>query len=293
MVMLRIIAIISLTAMFGCSSPKVQGTQPARFTAMAWNIWHGGREDGDEVGPQRVIEVIKESGADIVAMQETYGSGELISDALGFHFHPRGTNVSIHSRYPIIEDVSVFHEFKCVGAIVELPNKTPIAFYSIWLPYGAEIWAEGTRKGKPVEQLLAACDASKIDLEQIRDQIQERLAKTSHKNLPIFIAGDFNSMSHFDYTDKAKEQFGYVIDWPTSHVMTDAGFIDSYREIHSDIDRSRDRTWSPRFLDQQQDRIDFIYFSDANFRVTKAEVIDTHSVHFPSDHAALVAEFEY
>ncbi len=293
MVMLRIIAIISLTAMFGCSSPKVQGTQPARFTAMAWNIWHGGREDGEEVGPKRVIEVIQESGADIVAMQETYGSGELISDALGFHFHPRGTNVSIHSRYPIIEDVSVFHEFKCVGAIVELPNKTPIAFYSIWLPYGAEIWAEGTRKGKPVEQLLAACDASKIDLEQIRDQIHERLAETSHKNLPIFIAGDFNSMSHLDYTDKAKEQFGYVIDWPTSHVMTDAGFIDSYREIHSDINRSRDRTWSPRFLEQQQDRIDFIYFSDANFRVTKAEVIDTHQVQFPSDHAALVAEFEY
>ena len=88
--MLRIIAIILLTTMFGCSSPKVQGTQPARFTAMTWNIWHGGREDGEKVGPQRVIEVIQESGADIVAMQETYGSGELISDALGFHFQPKG-----------------------------------------------------------------------------------------------------------------------------------------------------------------------------------------------------------
>ena len=87
---------------------------------MTWNIWHGGREDGDKVGPQRVVEIIKQSKADVIAMQETYGSGEWISEQLGFHFHPRGTNVSIFSRYPVLEDVSVFEEFKCVGAILGL-----------------------------------------------------------------------------------------------------------------------------------------------------------------------------
>ena len=85
-------------------------------------------------------------------MQETYGSGELISEALGFNFLPRGTNVSIMSRFPILEDISVYHEFKCVGAIIELPDKTPLAFYSIWLPYDAEIWAVGTREGKSKEE---------------------------------------------------------------------------------------------------------------------------------------------
>jgi len=98
---------------------------------MTWNIWHGGREDGEKVGPQKVIRVIKNSRADIIAMQETYGSGELISEALGFNFLPRGTNVSIMSRFPILEDISVYHEFKCVGAIIQLPDKTPLAFYSI------------------------------------------------------------------------------------------------------------------------------------------------------------------
>ena len=78
------------------------------FRTMTWNIWHGGREDGEKIGPQRVVEVIRQSKADIVAMQETYGSGEWISEQLGFHFHPRGTNVSIHSRYPVLEDISVF-----------------------------------------------------------------------------------------------------------------------------------------------------------------------------------------
>ena len=35
----------------------------AEFRVVTWNIWHGGREDGERVGPQRVIEVIRESGA--------------------------------------------------------------------------------------------------------------------------------------------------------------------------------------------------------------------------------------
>ena len=68
------------------------------FRAMTWNIWHGGREDGDKVGPQRGVEIIKQSKADVIAMQETYGSAEWISEQLGFHFHRRGTHVSIFSR---------------------------------------------------------------------------------------------------------------------------------------------------------------------------------------------------
>ena len=30
------------------------------FSVMTWNIWHGGREDGEKVGPQRVIKEIPE-----------------------------------------------------------------------------------------------------------------------------------------------------------------------------------------------------------------------------------------
>jgi len=40
------------------------------FSVMTWNIWHGGREDGDKVGPQKVIRVIKNSRADIIAMKK-------------------------------------------------------------------------------------------------------------------------------------------------------------------------------------------------------------------------------
>jgi len=186
----------------------INPTPESDFSVMTWNIWHGGREDGEKVGPQKVIRVIKNSGADIIAMQETYGSGELISEALGFNFLPRGTNVSIMSRFPILEDISVFHEFKCVGAIIQLPDKTPLAFYSIWLPYDAEIWAVGTREGKSKEELLAACASSASDLEQILTLAKAKLAESNYGDAPIIIAGDFNSMSHLDYSDDAIDLYG-------------------------------------------------------------------------------------
>ncbi|MEL7497500.1 MAG: endonuclease/exonuclease/phosphatase family protein [Planctomycetota bacterium] len=264
-------------------------TEP--FRVMTWNIWHGGREDGKDVGPKRVVEVIRESKADIVAMQETYGSGELISKELGFHFHPRGTNVSIHSRFPVIEDLSVFEEFKCVGALIELPDKRNVAVYSIWLPYNKEIWEEGTRDSSKPETMIAACQASCEDLIKIKTLIEKRLSADKYADVPIVIAGDFNSMSHLDYVASAQDQYEVAIDWPTSHVMIDDGFRDSWRELHPEVDRTLDRTWTPRFKKQQQDRIDYIYYRGTGLEAGESIVIDSHDQKFPSDHAAVVTRF--
>ena len=267
------------------------------FSVMTWNIWHGGREDGEKVGPLKIIKVIKNSHADIIAMQETYGSGELISEALGFNFLPRGTNVSIMSRFPILDDISVYHEFKCVGAIIQLPDKTQLAFYSIWLPYDAEIWAVGTREGKSKEELLAACASSASDLELILTLAKANLAESNYADIPIIIAGDFNSMSHLDYTEDAFDQYGYIIDWPTSKHITAAGFTDSFREQHPRVNRKLGSTWSPRFPDQQQDRIDFIYYLNDSIKSVNSvkyhRLVEFQSkpATFPSDHAALVTSF--
>jgi len=278
----------------------INPTPESDFSVMTWNIWHGGREDGDKVGPQKVIRVIENSRADIIAMQETYGSGELISEALGFNFIPRGTNVSIMSRFPILEDISVYHEFKCVGAIIELPNKTPLAFYSIWLPYDAEIWEVGTREGKSKKELLAACASSASDLEKILTLAKAKLAESNYADAPIIIAGDFNSMSHLDYTEDAIDQYGYIIDWPTSKYITAAGFTDSFREQYPTVNRKLGSTWSPRFPNQQQDRIDFIYYLNDSMKSVKSvkyhRPLESHNllnkpVTFPSDHAALVTSF--
>ncbi|HMS55704.1 MAG TPA: endonuclease/exonuclease/phosphatase family protein [Fimbriimonadaceae bacterium] len=257
---------------------------------MTWNIWHGGREDGESVGPKRVVEVMKQSRADLIAMQETYGSGELISQALGFNFLLRATNVSIHSRFPILEDISVHEPFKCVGAIVELPNRSKLAFYSIWLPYSGEIWEEGTRKNDLVS-LLAACKSSEPDLRAIRDGIEARLSK--YPGIPVIIAGDFNSMSNLDYSAVAIDQYKVIVDWPTSNVLPESGYRDSYREVNPVVNRQKDRTWTPRFPKQEQDRIDFIYYRGGELSPMASEVIDTLEEGFPSDHAAVVTRFEF
>ncbi len=260
---------------------------------MTWNIWHGGREDGKEVGPRRVVDVIRDSGADLVAMQETYGSGELIAKALGFHFHPRGTNLSIHSRYPVIEDISVFEEFKCVGALIELPDKRRVAVYSIWLPYDEPIWKPGSRSALDDDTLRRAARSSNADLQRIYELISERLSDLKYADIPVIIAGDFNSMSHLDYAEVSRDQFGRVIDWPTSQVLTEAGFRDSYREANPVIERQRDRTWSPRFTDREQDRIDYIYYQGNNLQAVESRVVDQHAEKFPSDHAAVLSTFRH
>lgn len=269
---------------------------------LAWNIWRGGREDGEEVGPRRVVDTIRASGADVVAMQETYGSGERIAQELGFHFHPRGTNVSIHSRWPIVEDLSVHEPFKNVGALVELPDGSHVAVYSIWLPYSGEIWAAGTRDTDDVNGMLAACEASHVDLLVMHAAIEERLAHARYDDVPVVIAGDFNSMSPRDYDEAALDQYGATIDWPTGHVLTRAGFRDAYRDLHPRLDRASDATWSPRFVEQEQDRIDFVFLRSGRdaegraWRARDAQVVrewteDGADV-FPSDHAAVLATLE-
>ncbi|HBE70357.1 MAG TPA: hypothetical protein DDW52_19585, partial [Planctomycetaceae bacterium] len=212
---LRFFVVLTFVILAGGASADEAATNLTSFRAMTWNIWHGGREDGKDVGPERVVDIIRQSKADIVAMQETYGSGQLISEALQFEFHPRGTNVSIHSRYPIVEDISVFEEFKCVGALVELPGGEKIAFYSLWLPYDEDIWLPRSREKYNDQQLTSKCDVSADDLRKILKLIEQRLSDAKYDGIDLFIAGDFNSMSHLDYTDVNRDQFGHSVKWPT------------------------------------------------------------------------------
>jgi endonuclease/exonuclease/phosphatase family metal-dependent hydrolase len=175
-----------------------------------------------------------------------------------------------------------------VGAVVLLPSGEPLAFYSIWLPFDAEIWEAGTREGKPEEELLAACASSALDLASILEAIGPRLTEAGFTNIPVVVAGDFNSMSHLDYTEAARDQYGMVIDWGTSRVAEHAGYRDTYRTLHPNVDRQADFTWTPRFPEQQQDRIDFVYDLGTGLDVLEARVIDQFEPQFPSDHGALL-----
>lgn len=300
MLRVRQIRLLILSALLVLRGSPITLAQPlaesktnitAGLSVMSWNIWHGGRQDGEEAGPKRVAEVIKASGADIVAVQETYGSGELLAKSLAFNLHDRGTNVSILSRWPIEEDISVFEPFKCAGAIIRLPSGQRIAMYSIWLPYGDDIWLPEVRTGATVGEWLAACRPSAIDLRKIFAEIKQRLGGERYADVDVLIAGDFNSMSHLDYTEMNTDMFVSPVDWETSHVLLDAGFKDSFREVNPIAVREKDSTWSPRFGDQEQERIDYIYYESTRLQCVESKVVSNHPVRFPSDHAAVISRF--
>ncbi len=275
-----------------------QLTPQDTFTVMAWNIWRGGDEAMDAKDPEvkqakqnSIIQAIKKAKPDVVAMVETYGSGEVISKGLGYHFHPRGTNVSLHSRWPIVRDISVYREFNCVGALIERPDGKRFAVYSVWIHYVDDIWTDPkAMDGRTPADLLAKDGESRaVEIKAILDGIHEQADDL--KGVPVILAGDFNSNSHLDYIETAKDQFhGLVVPWPVTKAVADAGFRDSYRVANPKIDRMKDRTWSPRFPDQRQDRIDFIFYKGA-LKPMESRMLDQQKPHWPSDHSAVVTRF--
>lgn len=272
---------------------------PRAVRVMTWNIWRGGDRAMDEASPEaklakqrRVAAVIRDSGADVVAMVETYGSGEALARELGFHFHPRGTNVSILSRWPIRRDLSAYKPFHCVGALIEPPDRPAFALYSVWVHYVDDVWTDPrSRDGRTAEQLVAADGASRV--EEVRAILAGAAEATADApGLPLIVAGDFNSNSHLDYTEAARDQYGLVVPWPVTLAVAEAGFRDAYRGCRPTIDRARDRTWSPRFPDQIQDRIDYVFWKGDALAPASADRLDRADGAWPSDHAAVVVDFE-
>ncbi|QDT75228.1 Endonuclease/Exonuclease/phosphatase family protein [Lacipirellula limnantheis] len=284
-----------------CNGEETSTTQPAaEFQVLAWNIWNGGDEaryaedEAVKRAKQRaIIDVIRASGADVVALVETYGSGEAIAAGLGFHFHPRGTNVSLLSRWPIVADVSVYKPFNCVGAVVQLPDRRQVAVYAAWIHYVDDIWTDPrSRDGRSAADLLAADGESRmVETGAILSGIDAEMAK--RPGVPVILAGDFNSNSHLDYVEAAREQYGIVAAWPVTKLVADAGFRDAYRVCRPRIDRAGDRTWSPRFPEQIQDRIDFIFWRGAQVGAVEARRLDRATPRWPSDHAAVWAKFRW
>ncbi|WP_196937389.1 endonuclease/exonuclease/phosphatase family protein [Sphingobacterium pedocola] len=264
-----------------------------QINVMTFNIWHGGKETGEEEGPQRVVDIIRDSGADIVAMQETYGSGPRIADALGYHFYLRSTNLSIMSRYPIVDTLEAYEPFNSGAVTIDVDGQH-IVVASNWLNYPFDYWAM-LEKGQP------------IDSAEWRQQFQGeknagilrgilKVLSPAIKNsndIPVIICGDFNTGSHLDWMPETRHlNGGYVMPFPATLLMERWGFIDSFRKIHPDPLVTRGITWSPVLPKAFQDRIDYIFYQGNILKAIDSKTIDTHPVKYPSDHAAVMTTFK-
>jgi len=267
------------------------GETPNVLRVLAWNIWHGGRENGDRLGVQQVIDVIRDSQADIVCMQETYGSGPEIADALGFYFFLRSSNLSIMSRFPIGETIDLYQPFRFGGAEIHAGDLA-LNVFSLWIHYLPSVREQLEQESCTPDSLIAAeWETRASEMRDILEELRPQLADTDRRTL--LVAGDFNSASHLDWTmETAGRPFhrGHVVRWPVSDLCVGAGLIDGFRTVHSNPEMHPGVTWSPRF--GYTHRIDYVYHKGPRLIPRLARVIDSHAARFPSDHAAVLVEYE-
>lgn len=295
---------------------------------MAWNTW--GRKhlldkykfDG-KTARKRVIEIIRDSGADVVTMVETYGATKEVAEDLGFHYYTPGekANLCIFSRYPIIENGKVPWGIRTV---IQVAPRQKLAVYGIWLTSSGSLTYNRMTSDKPFtdEEItkmekgryngikkLFESDIYKKDLEKV-------------KQIPIILGGDFNSTSHLDFSKKRSFNHNKTGKFPVSLKIEEEQFIDSYRTLHPEITPEtlgytwttvgKDYWWNHKtgtfdkvrspeqVLDKRSlwQRIDYIFYR-GNLNAADAKVIkyyknykNTSFPAFPSDHAAVLTTFE-
>ncbi|MBN0047713.1 HAD-IA family hydrolase [Streptomyces actuosus] len=282
-----------LDGLDGVTPERLRGLLPHRLRIMTWNLWYGGTKVRDHRAKQ--VKAIAECGADVVGLQETYGTAaEELADALGWHHHRAGENLGVISRHPITHrlgdpDVGFYG---AAGVRIRVEDRAA----DVWTahlaptpygPYGAafdRLPAQGLVAGE--EERLA----------QMRDTLR-RIDRSQAPGVPVVLVGDLNCPSHLDRQDAV---------WPVTRAAEGAGLSDSYRQAHPDPARDPGPTWSPVHAEHEdgsgrpepQDRIDFVLHRGLTVLDSRTLVSGrprpwphVEDNDWPSDHAAVVTTF--
>jgi hypothetical protein len=242
--------------------------------------------------------------ADIAGISEAAnGIGNMLAERLGWYRYITDDN-DIISRFPIKK---TWNSLKGVGAEIEVENGKIIVLKSVHLnytPYG------------PYRACLDSASVSQIINEETSSgrmgEIKSALNSINtylKDGTGTFLLGDFNVPSHLDWIEStADKHCGYVIEWPVTKAVEDAGMIDSYREAYPDPEAFPGITWSPIYKTfihengkpEPLDRIDFIYYSGDGVKLLSSEIfvigtpeqLPNHAQNeWPSDHSAVISRF--
>lgn len=271
---------------------------PNLVKVLQWNIWHGGNHVGED-GPARIIDLVKATNADIITMQEGYGSQKRIQDSLGYYMQTPSLkdNLVLFSRYPI-EPLPTKKTFFSNPVKVYLPGNRPLLVNACWLRYAyrPEYSCNYPIIGHDVSKWIA--EDSILGLEDIKLILENDTKPVVAKdNMPVIIGGDFNSCSHLDWTKEAAPiHFGYgPVAFPISAYMLREGYTDSFREVNPDEVARHEGTYAVIFGQLQVSRIDFLYYKGSNIKAVNSKIIKTTPEIddvWASDHAAVLSEFE-
>lgn len=294
------------------STDKSDNSETNEFTVLAWNIWHGANNESlKEDGRPHAIGIIKELNPDIILMVETYGSGKMIADSLGYNFHliaPENTapdderiNLSVMSRFPLGKRFDFYNHFKIGGIEIFLNDFLKIHAFSTWLNYRP--WEDDPLTlNKTPEELIAweKSGTRKAEVDAILKGLQTFLKQTDE--IPLILGGDFNIWSHLDWQEETREiHEGFVVNWWTTSMFENAGLIDSYREVHPNARDKPGITWDqPGKKDEH--RIDYIFYKGEKLeaissKIMKEPVNNTIEINgkefmYPSDHGLVLTTFK-
>lgn len=267
---------------------------PELLRVLNWNIWHGGRHLGPE-GPQRVLDLIRSTRPDLVTLQEAYGSQEMIANELrmGLLTTSSDANLAILSRLPI-KALPVSHgSFQSLLSEITLPQGRTLHLASWWLRYAAYGGGAYLNPGGDSSEWIA--DDARLSTADARSIIAKDIVPNRRPGVPLVVGGDFNSCSHLDWTAAAAPFHGGYgpVPFPTSLLMEENGYLDSFRERHPDEIARPDGSFAVIYGHKQHSRIDFIYHEGLS--VLQADIIRTHpeiGFPWPSDHAACLTVFD-
>lgn len=253
------------------------GEAPPSFTLMSYNVWKGWSQVDD--GFRKGIASIRESGADIVGLQEA--SPELasrIAKELGWHCTGKADgSAQLVSRFPIVESYGMERLTGAKIRISDQPERDIVVFnchldYLDYGPYAAAKTGATAASVLEEEQKSAREPQLRAMLEKMRPFFP------TSGGAPVFLTGDFNGPSHLDWTDACAASHGNVgsVAWPASSLVIGAGFSDSFRTAHPDPLADPGNTWSAIHKQTEpQDRIDFTYHMGSGVKVTKSTTFST------------------
>ncbi|HBE72141.1 MAG TPA: hypothetical protein DDW52_28725 [Planctomycetaceae bacterium] len=258
---------------------------------LSWNIWHGARHPGTKKGIQQAVDIIRSTEADVITMQETYGSGPAIADQLGYYFYLRSSNLSILSRYPIEDTHDLYQPFRLGGASLRLSPSQQLNVFSLWIHYLPAWRSDAYQSTATAEALVDGEWKTRAkEIQEILKELQPFIENSD--KVPLIVGGDFNSPSILDWTESTESWHnGLAVEWPVSEQMLEQGFVDSYRYIHSNpLEHAAHEKWNGD-AKKLTHRIDYIYSQGESIKTLSSQMMNDHNGEWPSDHPAVLTTY--
>jgi exodeoxyribonuclease-3 len=266
---------------------------------MTYNVCRGGTYQGQPLSQS--AKMIKMAKADIVGLQEIGENVPKLAELLGWnHSGPFLT------RYEIIEEIKGISRRPSDGIKVRLTSGQEAYVFNNHLPhppyqpYQLLGLTAGYRVYPKIDTEAEAIAGAKKTRGRFITRLFKQIRTLPDQEAPVFVVGDFNEPSHLDWTEAAAKSGRHPmkVEFPTSLMMAQAGYIDAYRTVHPDEMAKPGFTWTPlKKADDptiHHDRIDYVYFK--GIKVIDAKVIGESKENadivvspYPSDHRAVVA----